>query len=173
MYNQLISWHNLLLAYRKAAKGKRGHSNVARFEYRLEDNLLRLQQELQDQTYEPGPYTHFHIHEPKRRLISAAPFRDRVVHRYVDDFLLFSNSKSELHDWHNHVIHRVSKLKLRLHNPRHPSPVTEGIPFLGFIIFPERICLKRRKGLYYQRKLKRMLNGLATPEAIRDSVRAG
>ena len=28
----------------------------------------------------PGGYTSFFIHEPKRRLISAAPFRDRVVH---------------------------------------------------------------------------------------------
>jgi RNA-directed DNA polymerase len=27
-----------------------------------------------------GPYHSFFIHEPKRRLISAAPFRDRVVH---------------------------------------------------------------------------------------------
>lgn len=30
--------------------------------------------------YAPGPYTHFFIHEPKRRKISAAVFRDRVVH---------------------------------------------------------------------------------------------
>jgi RNA-directed DNA polymerase len=31
-------------------------------------------------SYRPGEYTHFYIHEPKRRRISAAPFRDRVVH---------------------------------------------------------------------------------------------
>lgn len=31
-------------------------------------------------TYSPGAYVHFYIHEPKRRKISAAPFRDRVVH---------------------------------------------------------------------------------------------
>jgi retron-type reverse transcriptase len=80
MYTQLCSWDNLLLAYRKAAKGKRGHPNVAAFEYRLEDNLLDLQRELRDQTYQPGAYTSFYIHEPKRRLISAAPFRDRAVH---------------------------------------------------------------------------------------------
>ncbi|MCA9938982.1 MAG: hypothetical protein KC418_10080 [Anaerolineales bacterium] len=73
MYTQLTSWDNLLLAYRKASKGKRGHPNVALFEHRLEDNLLQLQQELQTCTYRPGPYNSFHIHEPKRRLISAAP----------------------------------------------------------------------------------------------------
>lgn len=80
MYQQLNSWDNLLLAYRKAARGKRGHPNVAAFEYRLEDNLLELQNELQAFTYRPGSYASFYIHEPKRRLISAAPFRDRVVH---------------------------------------------------------------------------------------------
>jgi RNA-directed DNA polymerase len=80
VYDLLCSWDNLLLAFHKAAKGKRGLQPAATFEYRLEDNLIELQQELVDHTYRPGPYSSFHIHEPKRRLISAAPFRDRVVH---------------------------------------------------------------------------------------------
>lgn len=80
MYTTLYTWDNLLLAYRRAAKGKRSQANVARFEHRLEENLLTLQQDLREQRYTPGPYTSFYIHEPKRRLISAAPFRDRVVH---------------------------------------------------------------------------------------------
>lgn len=42
--------------------------------------MLTLQQELTDGTYQPGSYTHFYIHEPKQRKISAARFRDRVVH---------------------------------------------------------------------------------------------
>ncbi len=41
---------------------------------------MALQAELLAGTYHPGPYHSFYIHEPKRRLISAAPFRDRVVH---------------------------------------------------------------------------------------------
>ncbi|MBK8783145.1 MAG: hypothetical protein IPO22_15360 [Anaerolineales bacterium] len=76
----LYDWDNLLLAYRKASKGKRGLADVAEFEYKLEDNLLQLQRELQEQTYQPGEYHSFYIHDPKKRLISAAPFRDRVVH---------------------------------------------------------------------------------------------
>ena len=73
-------WRSLLLAYRRASKGKRGHRNVAAFEYHLEEHLIALRDELVARTYRPGPYTSFWIHEPKRRLISAAPFRDRVVH---------------------------------------------------------------------------------------------
>ncbi|MGH8582358.1 MAG: reverse transcriptase domain-containing protein, partial [Gammaproteobacteria bacterium] len=46
----------------------------------MADHLLELQDELRSGTYWPGRYTQFTIHEPKHRLISAAPFRDRVVH---------------------------------------------------------------------------------------------
>jgi RNA-directed DNA polymerase len=35
--------------------------------------------------------------------------------------------------------------------------VTEGIPFLGFILFPEQRRLKRRKGIYFRRKLAKLL----------------
>lgn len=80
LYPMLYSWDNLLLAFRKASRGKRGRSPAAAFEYHLEDNVILLQTELREKTYEPGPYQSFYIHDPKRRLISAAPFRDRVVH---------------------------------------------------------------------------------------------
>ena len=69
-----------MLAFRKAAKGKRGQDTVARFEYYLEPLLSHLQYELVQGSYKPGAYNNFYIHEPKRRLISAAPFKDRVVH---------------------------------------------------------------------------------------------
>ncbi len=77
---QLASWDNLLLAWKKASAGKRRNVRVAAFEWRLADELLELQRTLLSNTYTPGAYTHFYIHEPKRRLISAAPFRDRLVH---------------------------------------------------------------------------------------------
>jgi len=79
-YTRVCAWENLLDAHRKAARGKRGRSPAATFEHRLADHLLELKDELERQTYRPGGYVHFHIHEPKRRKISAAPFRDRVVH---------------------------------------------------------------------------------------------
>jgi retron-type reverse transcriptase len=53
---------------------------VADFEFDLEANLFQLQEELNTQTYRPGAYRNFYIRERKLRLISAAPFRDRVVH---------------------------------------------------------------------------------------------
>ena len=53
---------------------------MAAFDFQAADRLLELQRELLRGDYVPGPYTHFFIHEPKRRKISAATFRDRVVH---------------------------------------------------------------------------------------------
>lgn len=309
MYSQLVSWENLLLAYRKASRGKRGHASVAAFEHRLEDNLLALQRELQTQTYLPGGYASFYIHDPKRRLISAAPFRDRVVHhalcnlieaifersfifdsyanrmgkgthralnrcqqfarrhafvlqcdikqyfpsidhallrdalarkisdvqvlwlierilasgvgvlsetydvvyfrgddlfaalrprglpignltsqfwanvylnefdhfvkrelrcaayvRYVDDFLLFADSKTFLWEWHRAVNERLAQLRLTLHRGAHPRPVNEDIPFLGFQVFPERRRLKRRKGIHFVRALRERANAYARGE---------
>jgi len=79
-YAEMCTWENLYSAYRRAARGKRSRQAAAGFEFRLEDNLLELQVELLEHRYRPGPYASFTIHEPKRRLISAAPFRDRVVH---------------------------------------------------------------------------------------------
>lgn len=80
LYPQIATFQNLLDAFNKARKGKRGKAGVAAFEYNLERELLRLEHELKEETWRPGGYTSFYVTDPKRRKISAAPFRDRVVH---------------------------------------------------------------------------------------------
>ena len=78
--DQVFAWTNLLLAHQRAAKGKRGKPSVAAFELDLADRLIDLQEALRSRSYRPGAYRHFFVHESKRRKISAAPFRDRVIH---------------------------------------------------------------------------------------------
>ena len=300
-YQLLSSWENLRVAYQNAARGKRKNPGVAAFEHRLEENLWQLHLELRQQTYRPAGYHSFFIHDPKKRLISAAPFRDRVVHhalcqltqpvfehsfifnsfanrsgkgthrarqqcqafarkfpyilqcdireffpsidhailkrriaikitdqqvlrlvnlilqsgeqvlkeqytmvyfsgddlfaplrprglpignltsqlwanvylnpfdhfikrqlrcpaylRYVDDFLLFAHSKKQLWQWKHEIEQFLASLRLTMHPGSHPRPVSEGIPFLGFQIFPEKIRLKPRNGYHYRRKLQQM-----------------
>jgi len=299
LFARLVSFSNLLLAYRKASRGKRGSAAVADFEHRLEDHLLRLQRELIDGSYRPGAYASFFIHEPKRRLISAAPFRDRVVHhalcnliepifersftadsfanrrgkgthaaldrcqqlsrrfryvlqadvqqffpsidhevllrliekkigeervlalvrtildggrsvlceqyrmvyfpgddllavnrprglpignltsqfwanvylspvdhcvkrelgcrgyvRYVDDLLLFADDKATLWRWSEALRSRLERFRLTLHPGLHPRPVSEGIPFLGFVSYPDRRRIKGRKVVHWRRRLR-------------------
>ncbi|GAB4452567.1 MAG: RNA-directed DNA polymerase [Anaerolineae bacterium] len=299
LYPQIYTWDNLERAYRKARTGKRRLAPVADFEWAWESELLRLEAELREQRYRPGPYHSFHIHEPKKRLISAAPFRDRVVHhalcniieplferrfifdsyanrrgkgthraldrctqfarryryvltcdvkqhfpsidhailaqilgrviacpetmaligkiiasgegvlaeeyemqyfdgddlfaplrprglpignltsqfwsncyvnpldqfikrelkcpafiRYVDDMLLFADDLATLHRWRAEIIDFAATLRLKLHESRaQPRPVTAGIPFLGFVVYPDHRRLKGRKAVAARRRL--------------------
>ena len=80
LYFQITEFENLLKAAKQAQRSKRFRDNVLRFNYRIERELARLKEELETKTYQPGNYRTFQIVEPKKRLISAAPYRDRVVH---------------------------------------------------------------------------------------------
>ena len=80
LWEELRSWPNLVLAARKARKRKRQRHNVQRFEFDREFCLASLQRRLDQDTWTPGRYTTFEIHDPKPRLISSASYSDRVVH---------------------------------------------------------------------------------------------
>lgn len=80
LWERVVAFDNLLLAFRRARAGKRRRPPVAAFELQLERNLLALQRELISGEYRPGTYRLFVRYERKPRLIAAAPFRDRIVH---------------------------------------------------------------------------------------------
>ncbi|TVS20885.1 MAG: RNA-dependent DNA polymerase [Planctomycetaceae bacterium] len=87
LWERVVSWENLLLAAHKARQRKRSSPPVQRFHFDLEHELVKLQAELLDGSYAPGAFRTHWITRPKRRLISAAPFRDRVVHHAVINVL--------------------------------------------------------------------------------------
>lgn len=300
LFDSITSWDNLLIAFHKAARHKRGKNSVAHFEHQFAERLLVLQSELEVRTYQPGRYFHFMIHDPKIRKISAAPFRDRVVHhalcnrieplfersfisdsyanrvgkgthravnrlqyfakrfryvlrcdlvkffpsvdhailtetlgrvirdretewlakvilssgagvlmdeyemtyfpgddlfavnrprglpignltsqfwancylnpfdhfikrelqckaylRYVDDFALFSDSKSQLWEWKQALIERLEKFRLIIHQTEaQVSPVEAGIPWLGFVVYPTHRRIKSRNVVKFSRRLR-------------------
>jgi retron-type reverse transcriptase len=78
-----LSWDNLLTVYRKARRGKADRREVQRSALDLEYELFEISRSLRERDYEPGPYRQFWVRDRKRRLISAAPFRDRVVQHAV------------------------------------------------------------------------------------------
>jgi hypothetical protein len=316
LYPQICTFENLYLAFRAAAKGKRGKTDVAAFERDLEPNLFDLQEELIGQTYRPAAYFHFPIRDPKPRIISAAPFRDRVVHhalvrviepifecrfiydsyacrvgkgthraidrcqhfarrfryvlqcdlihffpsidhailhdilarliadartmwlvdqiidsgrdvpnrypptyfsgddlfaanrprglpignltsqfwancyvdpldqfikrelkcrgyvRYVDDLLLFAGDKRTLWRWKAAVVDFLTELRLCLHDRESTVyPVTNGIPFLGFRIYPDKRLLKRRNGVAFARRFRALRAALAAGDVTHDQLR--
>ena len=82
LFEQVVDFESLLQATRRAARagGSGLTAEAARFVADLEASCLSLQRELLSGSYLPGAYRTFMIHEPKPRLISASPFKDRVVH---------------------------------------------------------------------------------------------
>lgn len=80
LYQKIISWDNLYLASKSAQKGKRNNPEIIAWNKNLVTNLWKLQEELSNFTYSVSPYHIFTIKEPKKRIISKLPFRDRVVH---------------------------------------------------------------------------------------------
>jgi RNA-directed DNA polymerase len=87
LWPTLISEDNFLRAYYNARKGKSERPDVLVFDLNLEHELYCLRAELIAGTYQPGRYRQFTIYESKPRLISAAPFRDRVVHHALMNVL--------------------------------------------------------------------------------------
>ncbi len=316
LYPELVSFGNLYVAFLDAARGKRGQPDVAAFEFDLEANLFQLQEELATRTYRHSPYDNFRIRDPKPRLISAAPFRDRVVHhalcnviepifergfiadsyanrrgkgthraldraqqfarrykvvlqcdvrqffpsvdhavlrailahkiadpavlwlidrvlesgvgvlegeyepvwfpgddlfsvcrprglpignltsqfwancylnpldqfvkrelrcpayvRYVDDFLLFADDKRQLWVWKATLRDFLAGLRLTLHERQSTVyPVSNGIPFLGFRLYPQRRRLKRRNGVAFARRLRAGCAALAAGEMTQEDL---
>jgi retron-type reverse transcriptase len=87
LWEPLISFGSLLRAAHSARRRKRYRPGMAQFFFQLERELWELHEELAAQTYQPGPYETFYVYEPKKRLISAAPVRDRVVHHALTSTL--------------------------------------------------------------------------------------
>lgn len=79
IYERIYSWENLLNAYHEAGREKWFKQDVANFTAHLEENLISIQNELIWRTYSVGRYREFYVYEPKKRLIMALSFRDRVV----------------------------------------------------------------------------------------------
>jgi RNA-directed DNA polymerase len=98
LYKKITSFENILDATRKARKGKRFKQSTALFELELEKNIFKIMEVLKNKTYEPGAYRDFYIYEPKKRLISAAPYYDRVVHHALINIIEPVIGKSFIHD---------------------------------------------------------------------------
>lgn len=77
--------------------------------------------------------------------------------RYMDDFISFSNDKDFLKTLLREIEQFVEgHLKLKLKDKVTViAPVTEGVPFLGFRVFPSLIRIKRENLVRMRRKIRR------------------
>ncbi len=87
LYKELYSKENLILAFKKARKGKSKKAYVINFESSLENNIKSLQYDLKNNLYRPHKLKKFIIRDPKTRTIHASIFRDRIVHHAIINIL--------------------------------------------------------------------------------------
>jgi len=79
--------------------------------------------------------------------------------RYVDDFALFSDSRRELWAWKQAIIERLAQMRLTIHETEAQVTPTEiGIPWLGFIVYPDHRRLKRRNAVNFRRRLEHTID---------------
>ena len=81
LFEGIANFGALRRAAMRAARGKRRKPGAAAFMANLEKEVLRLERELTKGAWTPGGYVTIEVTIPKKRVVSAAPFRDRVVHQ--------------------------------------------------------------------------------------------
>lgn len=74
--------------------------------------------------------------------------------RYVDDIVLFDNSRSRLWEAKRAIVERLARLRLRLHETSaQVQPCAAGILWLGMVVYPDHLRVKARKVRHATRSL--------------------
>lgn len=83
VFDKIIAYENLFLAWDKFKQDKRKKRDVQRFEWCLEENIFALYRDLKNHRYKHGTYSSFYIRDPKQRHIHKATVRDRILHHAI------------------------------------------------------------------------------------------
>lgn len=83
LLERVADFQNLMLSLRLCGRGKRQSRGYQELRFRTGEQLIEIRSALLNGTFIWGPYRQFEIRDPKKRLISAAPFGDRVVHTAI------------------------------------------------------------------------------------------
>lgn len=102
LFDKVLNRENLMLAYKKASRGKSLHKDKIAYGENLEENICDLAKGLRDLSYPVGNYKYFKIYDPKEREICAASFPERVLHHalmnvcgpYFDRSMIFDSYAS-------------------------------------------------------------------------------
>jgi len=87
LFEKIISLDNLILADKKARKGKSKQLDVKRHIKNEKQNLESLHELLKHKKYETPEYKVFKILDPKEREIFRLPFRERIVQHAIMNIL--------------------------------------------------------------------------------------
>jgi RNA-directed DNA polymerase len=133
IYHKIYSWQNIVLAFKKARKGKTKKKYVLEFQKECLNNLQQLRFELMSETYKPKPLKSFVIRDPKTRIISKSHFRDRVIHHALVNILqpifepsfIYDSCANQIGKGNLFAIERFDKFKREV-----TSNLSEEAPYL-------------------------------------------
>jgi len=83
LFEQILKLDNFLVAFHRAARGKRYRSEVRKFQKDLPDWLGSISERLSCGSFTFGRFHQFLIRDPKERIITAPCFEERVVHHSI------------------------------------------------------------------------------------------
>lgn len=100
--------------------------------------------------------------------------RCREYIRYMDDFVLWANSREELRTWRNQLVSFLhEELRLEVKEPVINRSYV-GLPFLGFRVYPGRLRLSHRGRYRFRRKCRKYMNyyrtGVWTEETLAEHL---
>lgn len=88
-FSEICTFAVIYAAYLAARRGKRSRAATAHYEVRLLENIVNLVYILKTKIYRPGVFRVFYVYEPKKRLVQAPAFVDKVVQHAIVDNLLY------------------------------------------------------------------------------------
>jgi RNA-directed DNA polymerase len=81
IFDDIISFENILNAWKEFKRGKMKKWDVQKFHFNLENNIFELHERLKNKTWRPDKYTAFYVRDPKLRHIHKATVRDRLFNQ--------------------------------------------------------------------------------------------
>ena len=100
-YQEMCEFQTLYEAYLEARKGKRSKPGTAQYEANALICTDKLSYVLNQKTYKPSGFEVFYVYEPKKRLVQAPAFVDKVVlHALTDNVLYDTICTSFIRDNH-------------------------------------------------------------------------
>lgn len=84
LLNQISSFENIFHAFKECSRGKKKKFGYQNYLFSYGEKIKSIEDELSaTSSFRWGGYREFFVHDPKKRLVMAAPFRDRVVHTAI------------------------------------------------------------------------------------------
>jgi RNA-directed DNA polymerase len=84
----------------------------------------------------------------------------KYYYRYVDDFIILEDSKKQLNYYKKNIKYYLKK-ELNLEMPKYKTSIfqiKDGVDFVGYKIFPNRVFLRKRNIKRFIKKLKILTN---------------